>query len=42
MEEGRNTLKILKVKPIEKGLRGRPRRNWKENIGIYLRKRGLV
>ena len=36
MEEGRNAFKILTGKPARKGLLGRPRRRWEDDIKMDL------
>jgi hypothetical protein len=40
MAEIGNAFRILVGKPEGERLRGRPRRKWKDNIGMYLRERG--
>ena len=40
MEEGRSAFKILTGKPRGKGPLGRPRRRWKVNIRMNLKKGG--
>ena len=41
MEEGRSAFKILSGKPTEKGLLGRPRRGWEDNIRMDLKEIGI-
>ena len=41
MDEGRNAFKILTDKPTGKGLLGRPRRRWDDNIRMNLKEIGL-
>ena len=36
MEKGRSAFKILTGRPTGKGLLGRPRRRWEDNIGMDL------
>jgi hypothetical protein len=41
MEQMRNAYNILIRKPKGKGLLGRPRRRWEDNIRMDLRKNGM-
>ena len=40
-EEGRNTFRILTVKPIGNTASGRPRCRWEGNIRMYLKEIGI-
>ena len=41
MEEGRSSFKILTGKPTGKGLLGRPRRRWGDNIRMDVEEIGI-